>query len=186
VSWIQTYTNLEFRYDDINPDCICLEDIARALAAQTRFLGHTSRRYSGAEHSYRVSERAWDLAVERNLSWSDVFMCARWGHLHDSSEAYVGDLPTPLKHLPFMAGYVKLENKILAVIKKKFGIVTTPEIEAIVKQADLELLNTERLQLMGPPPADWIPLPTPLNIRIDCWDMIKAEKIWLGRWEDLM
>lgn len=186
MSWIQTYTNLEFRYDDINPDRICLEDIARALSRQARFLGHTNRVYSGGEHSWHVSKRVEVLAREHGMSDKAVVMCAKWGHLHDASEAYVGNLPAPLKQLPFMEGYVALEKDLQSAIKKKFCIVVTPEMEAFVKHADLELLNTERRHLLGPSPAGWIPLPPPIDIRLYHWNPVQAEQAFLARWKGLM
>jgi hypothetical protein len=185
MSWIQTYTGLEFRYDELDLDTICLEDIARALSQQSRFLGHLHNYYSTAEHSYYVSQRAEVLAADRGLSRLGILTCARWGHLHDASEAYVGDLPAPMKQLPFMEGYVRLEKEIQAAIKIKFGIATTPEMEAIVRQADLELCNTERLALLGPPPTAWQPLPPPLDIRLHCFSPIQAERAFLARWRSL-
>lgn len=184
MSWIQTHTNLAFDYNDINPDRIRLVDIARALSQQSRFLGHLNSFYSTAEHCYHVSQRAEALARGQGMSAADVLMCARWGHLHDASEAYVGDLPSPLKRLPFMSGYVQLEHDIQAVLKEKYGIVTTPRMEEIVKQADLELCNTERQTLKGPPPADWADLPPSLEVKLYCFSPIQAEKVFLQHWSE--
>ena len=41
------------------------------------------------------------------------------GLLHDASEAYIGDMPSPFKKL--MPDYKKLEDNLMKVIAQKFG-----------------------------------------------------------------
>src|ERR1019366_9954250 len=83
---IRTYSGVRFKPLDPDP-AVGISDIAHALANQCRFGGHSSAFYSVAQHSVRVSEIC---AAEDAL----------WGLLHDASEAYLVDVPAPLKQLP--------------------------------------------------------------------------------------
>jgi len=87
-------------FDPLNPDPagILIEDVAHALARQSRFLGHGDGSYSVAEHCVHVS---------RACEPED----ALWGLLHDATEAYLGDLPTPLKQSEIGEQYVIAENR---------------------------------------------------------------------------
>lgn len=86
-----------------------IRDIAHALSLMPRFAGHSPRFVSVAQHCVEVSETcAPDDAL--------------WGLFHDASEAYLMDMPAPIKHLPIMAGYVELERACLAAICARFGL----------------------------------------------------------------
>jgi uncharacterized protein len=82
--WIQTYTGKQFWPLSPLPEDIVIEDIAHALSMQCRFGGHVRTFYSVAQHSVHVS-----LLVEPQY--------ALWGLLHDAAEAYLVDLPRPIK-----------------------------------------------------------------------------------------
>lgn len=125
---IQTFTGVFF--DPISPDpkLIRIEDIAHALSLQCRFSGHTSRHYSVAEHSLRV---AWLCPEELRLE----------GLLHDASEAYLVDLPSPMKRSAYLQGYRDLEANVELAIAGKFNLRYT-WIEPI-KHADNLMLWAE-------------------------------------------
>ena len=88
--YIQTVSGRRVNPLDPSPDDIDVHDIAVALSNQCRFGGHTRRYYSVAQHACIVS----DQMLERGADAQD----ALWGLLHDASEAYLVDLPHPLKH----------------------------------------------------------------------------------------
>ena len=88
--YIQTVSGRRVNPLDPSPADIDVHDIAVALSNQCRFGGHTRRYYSVAQHACIVS----DQMLERGSSAHD----ALWGLLHDASEAYLVDLPHPLKH----------------------------------------------------------------------------------------
>ena len=90
MTQILTYSGKVF--DPVNPIAadIRIEDIAHALAHQCRFSGHTIEHYSVAEHSVRVS----GLLEDRGYP----YRVQMWGLLHDASEAYLIDLPAPVKN----------------------------------------------------------------------------------------
>lgn len=74
-----------------DPSSISLEDIAHALAQTCRFGGHCQRFYSVAEHAVFVSRR-----LERQTRDMAVVLA---GLHHDDAEAYLGDIPRPMKPL---------------------------------------------------------------------------------------
>lgn len=144
--WMQTYTGK--RFDPLNPDptLIDIEDIAHALSNICRFGGHSSRFYSVAEHSVLVGEALWNLHHDADLALA--------GLLHDAAEAYLGDVPRPLKYRPEFEAYRQAEYKLeLHVIdrfdlKRGFG---DPEI----KRVDNAILADEAREFMGNPGEAW-------------------------------
>lgn len=91
---------------DPQPESIEIEDIARGLSRQARFGGHSNVMYTVAQHSIECS-----LLVSNKYKIQAL--------LHDASEAYIGDIPTPFKnHLP---DYLNIEFNLMKVIGKKYG-----------------------------------------------------------------
>lgn len=112
-SSIKTWTG---RIDPLNPtvEDINIEDIAHALARQCRYNGHCEGHLSVARHSIWVSY-VLELGG-RNLRTQLA------GLLHDSAEAYLGDLVRPLKHTEFGAMYLEAEKRLETVIAERFGL----------------------------------------------------------------
>lgn len=137
--YIQTRSGKKFTFLSPNPDDIDIHDIAFSLSNQCRFNGHT-KFVSVAEHSISVASR---LHSHNQLA----------GLLHDASEAYLSDIPSPVKaHLP---DYAQLERKVQDAINKKFG-VDTHTFEVI--KADKDATYTEAHYLLKDGGVDWIPL----------------------------
>jgi hypothetical protein len=149
-SWIQTYTGKQFWPLDPRPEEIVLEDIARALSHQCRFSGHTKYFYSVAEHSVNVA-RLLDKEPEGTRLW---------GLLHDASEAYLVDVPRPVKW--FLPQYKEAEELLHQAIAERFGLGWP--IPDAVHHADNVMLATEAHHLLGPSPAPWEDLPEPLPL----------------------
>jgi hypothetical protein len=131
--WIQTASGVCFYPLDPRPEDIRVQDIAHALSNQCRFSGHTRRFYSVAEHSVAVSELC-DPAD------------ALWGLLHDASEAYLVDVPRPVKRLPELAAYRAAEALVMASVCQRFGLPI--EMPASVERADKAMLWAEANKLM--------------------------------------
>ena len=114
--------------DPFNPDIdkINITDIAVSLSRQCRFGGHLRWFYTVAEHSLRV---ALKLPDELKLT----------GLLHDAAEAYLLDLPRPIKNR--LPGYKDAENNLLQLIMQKFGGIYPLPPEVI--QADEDMLKWE-------------------------------------------
>lgn len=137
--WIQTFSGVKFHPLSPRAEDVRLVDIAHALANTCRFAGHTTSFYSVACHSVMVSR-----AVPEQF--------ARWGLLHDASEAYLNDLPSPIKSL--MPEYKRAEEAVMIVIAEAFGLELP--IPQEVKEADLRALSTERRDLMAETGDAWV------------------------------
>ena len=128
LDFIHTYTGKKFRPLTPDPDAIDIRDIAHALAMSARFGGMTRTFYSVAEHSVRVS---------LICSAKDALA----GLLHDASEAYLKDIPQPVKHQDAAEFYRLAEGQLQAAIYERFGL--SPNEPASVKRADLVMVHTE-------------------------------------------
>ena len=128
---IRTFTGKLVYPMDLKVGDICIEDIAHGLSRICRFAGHCAGFMSVAEHS---------VAVARIVMTTDP------GHalealMHDASEAYLGDMPRPIKHLPEMAPYREAEERAERSIAEKYGLVF-PWPQS-VKDADRQRLFIE-------------------------------------------
>ncbi len=170
--WIQTYTGGKMYPLDPRVAEIDIQDIAHSLAMQCRFNGHTNKFYSVAEHSCHVHDI---LPAQHKLA----------GLLHDASEAYLCDLPRPLKRSgDFAKPYLEAEEMLMNAIAAKFGFDFTdwPAIEA----ADNWLLGTEALQLMAPLHPDWRDIRQRVDgLILPCWTPQEAREQFLQRYAAL-
>ena len=128
---IQTFTGRLIDLRHVCPDDISIRDIAHSLGCINRFNGHTLVPLSVAQHSVRVSQI---VSKEHSL----------WGLLHDASEAYLGDVSRPLKHL--LPEYRKMETLVQFAIARHFGL--TVPMPHDVKLADQSVLMAEKRDLM--------------------------------------
>jgi 5'-nucleotidase len=172
--WMQTFTGRVFPLETFDPDAIGIEDIAHALGMLCRFQGQCQKFYSVAEHSVHVSHE-----IEPNL--------ALLGLMHDAAEAYLGDVPTPLKKS--MPGFQQTEDELMKLISEKFGFVfpekdTVEEVE--LKRADMQLLADEKEVVMGREPKPWSKIFEVKNSdRIQCWSPGEAKDKFLERFREL-
>jgi uncharacterized protein len=136
--WMQTFTGLAFWPVDPRPEEIRLEDIAAAISKLCRYGGHCRRFYSVAEHSVLVASQAPDHLKLAAL-------------MHDASEAYVIDVPRPLK--AFLPGYKEIEERVEQAIATRFNLPWPLSDE--IKQLDERIIEDERMQAMSEPPRFW-------------------------------
>jgi hypothetical protein len=124
---------------ELDPDTIRIEDIAHALSMVPRFGGHLPVPYSVGQHSLGVLNTVMEWPQPAGTTAEEIRMTRLQALLHDASEAYLGDMPSPIKqHLP---DFGALEERIMQVIAKKFGFPwpMLPE----VKEADRIMLEAE-------------------------------------------
>lgn len=176
-AWIITYTGLKFYHLNPHPDMVRIEDIAHSESQLCRWTGHTKFFYSVAQHSVLGSylcppEYAFEFL------------------LHDSSEAYLGDMNRPLKHFTAAGpAYLEIEEKVERVIYKKFGLLYPMSQE--IKKWDVQMLYAEKAQLMNVTEATqyeakkWGTDETEANIIIQKWEPEYAEERFLQRFNEL-
>jgi uncharacterized protein len=155
TGWIQTFSGGAIYPGSPHPDDVDIYDIANALARQCRYGGHCLRFYSVAEHCVLMC----DEASEENK------LCAL---LHDASEAYLIDIPRPVK--PLLKGYHDLELALMRVIAKKYGFAWPMPDE--VKQLDAAIVTDERQQNMAASKVDpiaWGAPHDPIGVRLQFW-----------------
>jgi uncharacterized protein len=132
--YLQTVSGRWVNPFEPDPEQLDAGDIARALANQCRFGGHSRVFYSVAQHRVIVSEE-----VERRGGDAEDALAAL---MHDASEAYLGDMPHPLKHRsPLGAAFRTAEADLERAIRARFALrAEVPEI----KRVDRSLLAAER------------------------------------------
>jgi uncharacterized protein len=166
--WMQTATGIAFWPMEPRASEIRIEDIAHALSHLCRYLGHTREFYSVAQHCVLVSR-----ALPPNLR--------AWGLLHDASEAYLVDVPRPVK--PYLIGYREVEEAMERAVADAFRL-SWPMPEE-VKRVDNAILADEAAQLMVAPPRDWCLREPPLGILIDPWSPQTAKRRFLEAFAEI-
>lgn len=139
---ICTASGVQFWPLDPNADDLRIEDIAHSLANQCRFAGHCREFYSVAQHSVMVSE--W---VPRRFAMVAL--------LHDASEAYLTDVPRPIKLHEDLNAYRAAEERLQALIYEWAGFdhALLADAAPYVEEADRQLLAWEQRDIM--PVCEW-------------------------------
>lgn len=137
--YIETVSGKKFTFLQPKQDQIDIKDIAYALANQCRFNGHVPF-FSVAEHSVAVAAR-----LPPHLQMA--------GLLHDAAEAYLSDIPSPIKQ--YLPDYQHMETVVQNVIYDKFEIVLSSEDSKEVKAADKDATATEAHYLLKSKGKDW-------------------------------
>jgi hypothetical protein len=168
--WIQTFTGRAFWPLDPRPDEVEIRDIAHALSNQCRYAGHTSRFYSVAEHCVLLARA---VSPKNRL----------WALLHDASEAYLVDLPRPVKRS--MPDYRAAEEAVMLAVRRQFFLVDPMPAE--VHLADGRILTDERQQAMETPPMPWTAEEQvePLGVTLQFWTPAMAEIQFLAAFDRL-
>ena len=175
--FLQTVSGRWVNPFDPDPSQLDAGDIARALANQCRFGGHSRVFYSVAQHAVIVSE----LVEQRGGDVEDVFAAL----MHDATEAYLGDMPHPLKHRsPLGAAFKQAEDHLERALRERFAIkADVPEI----KRADRALLATERRAFSS---EDWhwpeLEGVEPLDLDLTAWAPDEAAEAFARRYAELV
>jgi len=166
INWIETFTGKRINLLIPKRENIDILDIAHGLSNHCRFTGQCLRFYSVAEHSIHVA----------NLLERDI---AIYGLLHDSSEAYMGDIVAPLKIA--LPDYRSVERLMQMVIFHHFGLYEYVEYKSRVKRADNSMLKAEAFELMHGRGGGWdgmddVEMP---DVQIECMSPSRAERAFL-------
>jgi len=171
---IMTYSGTMFHPFNPQPSEINILDIAHALSNICRWNGHCNHHYSVAQHSIMVS-----LELEaRGFSPTIQLL----GLLHDASEAYICDIPKPLK--PFMEGYMEIEEKLQNALLYELMGFLPDEFEWLpVHVADEDSLWAEALALKTD--TSFVPRIPEMHYRIKQLTTEEAESGFLELYDDL-
>jgi len=164
-----TRTGRKFNVFEPDINVINIEDIAHALSMLTRFNGHLINYYSIAEHCYHISY----LVPER-------YQLAAL--LHDAAEAYLSDLPSPIKAM--FPEYKLIEHDVLSTIFKHYqvrdwsdDIWMWDKALAMKEAKDGGLDNTQFNE-------DYQHLPI-VHSKLWFWDQHIAKRVFLERFSEL-
>lgn len=111
-NFITTPAVPQFYFLNPKPEDIHIEDIACALSKTCRFNGLIPVFYSVAEHSILVSK----ILEKQGAEMLTVFA----GLLHDAEEAYLPDIPSPIKKV--MTEVQRIYFRLSLIISEKYGI----------------------------------------------------------------
>jgi hypothetical protein len=174
--WLITSTGRSFYPLDPKVDEVCIEDIAHSLSNLCRFGGHTREYLSVNQHCLTVSQLIKD---EKHTA---IYQLA--GLLHDASEAYLVDIPSPVKR--YLDEYNRVEGILLKVIEKAFKLPTGMLSCGVVKKADREALAIEAKQFVFDPTHLWSNVPTtPKKFSITPMEPRQAKLAYLRRFGEL-
>lgn len=145
---METASGLYVDLLDPNPEMIALEDIADHLSRICRFTGACLWFYSVAQHAMLVVDRVAETCPD----WHPEVALAALHH--DSAEAYLGDVGTPLKRL-LGKEYDRLSNQMDNAIAEALGITIYHPQHLAIEAADAWALAAEAHYMMRSEGFGW-------------------------------
>jgi hypothetical protein len=142
MSDFRMHSGREITFRDPRQADIDVGDIAHHLARIGRFGGATDGFYSVASHSVYVSRRLAEAGFSARTQLA--------GLLHDSAEAYLGDVVSHLKAL--LPGYHALEEAWDDVLQTVFRVQWRGN--SVIKEADLRARLSEARDLFRERPYE--------------------------------
>lgn len=143
LEYINTWSGR--KYYPLEPEKldVSIDDIAHGLSHINRYGGHLDVDfYSVAQHSYLVEELVLDKIEGSTTKFSNKYIRLQ-ALLHDATEAYLGDIPSPIKKV--LPDYKALEKRLQEHIFNFFGL--PPVMYPIIKQEENKLLVPEIVNL---------------------------------------
>lgn len=122
----QTFSGKLIDFRAVRPEDIDIRDIAHGLAHITRFGGQARNHITVAEHSLTVAS-----LVPEKYKFAAL--------MHDSAEAYLGDIPKPLKNL--LPDYTRIEKYLMQIIAARFNFPYP--VPPVIKEADMQAIRQE-------------------------------------------
>lgn len=127
-------------FADPKPEQFTLWDIAYGLTNAARFSGQLK---DGAV--WNVAQHSMLVAMMSPLGLRFAAL------LHDASEAFTGDMPSPLKKL--CPDFCAVEKKLMDVICQKYG--ANPDSMLAIKPYDIMALKIEKENMSSAAKDDW-------------------------------
>lgn len=125
---------------------VVLSDIVNNLAHEVRF-GGSAGGWTVAQHTLVVAELVRKFGTGTDEEYKSAL-------LHDAGEAYLKDMPKPIKHRPDMLAYRQAEERAMRVICEKFGV---PCDLPIVKEMDNVATYLEATRFLDKLTECWAP-----------------------------
>jgi hypothetical protein len=132
---VRTHSGILFNIKTPVVENVYAQDIAVALARECRFSGGTKKFYSVAEHS------VW-MALRAREKYPHLTGLPFKALLHDAHEAYLKDIPSPIKSF-FSAAYSALAEPIQQAIHIRFGVTVSDEERKALYTLDQDALEWE-------------------------------------------
>lgn len=177
--YMRTYSGGRFYPLDPRPEDMNMNDIVQGLALQCRYAGQIHDFYSVAEHSCILADYTRDVL---GFGPDDEFEAL----MHDAPEAYVTDVPRPIKHQT--SDFVAMEARVERVIRKNWGM--RPEKPSWMAEIDTRICMDEKAVLMPyRPDHDSSPMwriGEPLGVKIHCWPWKQARSEFMTRFVDIL
>lgn len=145
-----------------------IDDIAHHLSLACRFSGACRTFYSVAQHSVACS-----LVCDKSI--------AHWALMHDAAEAYLGDMPRPIKRL--LPDYMEAEERILECVAHRFALPWP--IPSAVKEVDVRMLASEWRDLMPRGHLAYLDHVRPYDIEVQPVGPESSEAAFEMRFEEL-
>lgn len=175
---IRLYSGIFVNPLDMSPEEIKIEDIAHALSQTCRFAGHLGVFSSNAFHSLRVEDY---IACK----FPDNIIMRILALLHDSTESYLVDLPSPYKDLVYlmlpkggMTKFADYETQLLRVIIKglfpQSHLWNWEEQYHLVHEADTAIKEQEIAKLLETG-----------SLGNSYLSMVEVEKLFLDKFTEL-
>jgi 5'-deoxynucleotidase YfbR-like HD superfamily hydrolase len=171
--YTETYSGIKFYILDPKYEEIDINDIAHALSMICRFNGHCSQFYSVAQHSVLAAIEAFKKGYDLTIQFAAL--------MHDASEAYICDIPRPIK--PEFNNYKQIEENLMKCIFDKFNISISYN-DPKIKEIDNDLVTNEAFFLMKSKGNEWKTKTNNIIKIKEFWNPGKAEKqfIFMAKW----
>lgn len=146
ADWVEKYGGQRVDLLNIQEGDIQSEIIAHCLAMKCRYSGDVREYYSVAQHCVLVAE--W-VSRQEGATPVDVFQAL----LHDAAEAYLVDIPMPVKPAREFQPLVRLEKRIQRQIYQHYGVPV--EESRWLRYADKAICIDEAEALMASAGVGW-------------------------------
>jgi hypothetical protein len=150
---------------------ITVERIAHSLSKLCRYSGRCDYFYSVAEHSVILAKKVWEDTGDKEQSLSAL--------LHDGTEAYLCDVPRPIKQL--LPEYKAMESKLEAVICKKLKVAPMNEY---IHNLDFNIIYDEVMVLFEDIP-EWVYQYEPIGVEVEILTHQEAKRAFLDMYDFL-